>query len=152
MSSAATALSEAPAAPAPVRAADGRFPKGVSGNPAGKKPGTRNHIVELQRNLEVAIREHLAPGRVCRIVNKIAEMAENGNVHAAKLILDKLIPNATPGEDSDKDTGRTIVFKIENATVQALQQNVAASESREAVVRVETDDAIEAEFTESSGS
>lgn len=103
-----------------VRNEHGQFPKGVSGNPAGRQKGSRNHLVNLQRDLEIAVREHLRPERVLRIVNKLAEMAEGGHVGAMKLLLDKIVANAAPATDEDtQNNGRTVVFKIVNATFAA---------------------------------
>jgi hypothetical protein len=61
---------------------------------------------------------------VKRILNKLVEQAENGDVKAAKLIMDKLIPNAAP-DVGDQDAGRTVVFRIENATFAATAQHSA---------------------------
>jgi hypothetical protein len=105
------------AAPTAVRTEDGRFPKGVSGNPLGrpKKTTLRN----LQQDLEIAFREHLGVDRVKRIVNRMADMAEQGDVKAAKLIFDKLIPNATNGESDDGEKAPQVHFVITNATFAA---------------------------------
>lgn len=106
---------------APVVRDNGRFPKGVSGNPAGRPKGSRNHLVQLQQDLEIAVREHVSVERIKRIVNKVCDLAENGSISAAKLILDKVIANATPPADDAQDNGRTVVFRIENATFAAQQ-------------------------------
>lgn len=100
---------------------DGRFVKGQSGNPAGRPPNSRGTLKQLQRDMEIAIREHLGIEKVRKIVNKMAEMAELGNVAAAKLILDKVIANASDSEDAG-DNGRTVVFQIVNATFAAQQK------------------------------
>lgn len=102
---------------APARTEAGQFPKGVSGNPLGrpKKTTLRN----LQQDLEIAFREHLSVDRVKRIVNRMADMAEQGDVKAAKLIFDKLIPNAANGESDDGDNVTKVVFEIQNATFAA---------------------------------
>ena len=105
---------------APARAEDGRFPKGVSGNPLGRpKKAT---LRTLQQDLEIAFREHLSVDRVKRIVNRMADMAEQGDVKAAKLIFDKLIPNATNGESDEGDNVKKVVFEIQNATFAAQVQ------------------------------
>lgn len=105
----------------PVVRENGRFTKGHSGNPAGRPPNTKNKIANLADDLRLAVLEHVSAEKVKRIVNKIVEKAEGGDVRAAKLILDKLIPNATPGDEAS-DNGRTVVFRIENATFAAQQQ------------------------------
>lgn len=103
-------------------ASNGRWQPGQSGNPAGRKPGTKNHIVLLQRELEVAVREHLSVDRVKKIITKLADMAESGHVHAAKLLLDKMIPNAVAAAEESDESGRKVVFQIVNATFAASHQ------------------------------
>lgn len=100
-----------------TRTESGTFVKGVSGNPNGrpKKVTIRN----LTQDLEIAIREHLTVERVKKIVNRMADMAEQGNVPAAKLILDKLIANAKDGESDEGDKTPTVHFVITNATFAA---------------------------------
>jgi len=49
------AKSPTPPAPAPSRPNAGRFPKGVSGNPAGKKPGTPNRVTVVAREVAAEI-------------------------------------------------------------------------------------------------
>lgn len=117
-----------------VRGADGKFLPGASGNPGGRP--SRNKLINLQRQLEITVREHINPERVKRIINKVCEMAEGGNIHAAKLILDKLVSNASTGEETPEN-GRTVVFRIENATFAAQQKKAAPIEHN----------AVDAEFT-----
>lgn len=113
----------------PVEQNDGRWKPGQSGNPRGRP---KQSLVALQRDLEGAIRDHLTADKVKRLVNAVYDSAVGGwvgegaskkyiapNVKAAKLLLDKLIPNATDTEPGDKDAGRTVVFKIVNATFAA---------------------------------
>jgi hypothetical protein len=102
---------------APARTEAGQFVKGVSGNPLGrpKKTTLRN----LQQDMEIAFREHLSVDRVKRIVNRMADMAEQGDVKAAKLIFDKLIANASNGESDDGEKAPQVHFVITNATFAA---------------------------------
>lgn len=108
-----------------VRAEGGLWAPGTSGNPAGRPKGKKNELTELQQNLEVAVRKSLTSERVVKIITKIADMAENGDVKAAKLILDKLIPNAVAASDEDADRP-TFVIRIENATVTAQRNELDA--------------------------
>ncbi|MFQ5482603.1 MAG: DUF5681 domain-containing protein [Nitrospinaceae bacterium] len=60
------------------------FKKGASGNPAGKKPGTRHRAT--------AIAEQLLDGQVEGLVKKVVEMALEGDTVALKLCLERIIP------------------------------------------------------------
>lgn len=102
----------------------GRWVKGQSGNPNGRPKGKRNELTELQQDLEIAVRKSISSAKVVKIVEKMVEMAEQGDVKAAKLILDKVIPNATPQDDGNGDNGG-ITIRIENATLLAQQPQQA---------------------------
>lgn len=104
-----------------------RWQPGQSGNPAGKPKGTKNYIVQLQRDLEVAVREHLPIHKVGAIIDKLVKMAENGHVHAAKLLLDKIIPNAVAAQEDADNASKQIIFRIENATFAAVAKKETAA-------------------------
>lgn len=60
------------------------FQKGVSGNPSGKKPGTRNHASRLV--------EMMMAGDVEEITQKVISAAKNGDLTAARIVLDRISP------------------------------------------------------------
>ena len=60
----------------------GRWKPGESGNPSGKPPGSG----ELQR-LRAAIGEH-----VPEIINQLVNAARGGDIQAARLILERVLP------------------------------------------------------------
>jgi len=62
------------------------FQKGRSGNPTGKRPGTRHKAT--QAALE------LLGGDLAAITQECTRQAKEGNLMAVKLVLDKLIPSA----------------------------------------------------------
>lgn len=105
----------------PTPSGDGRFVKGQSGNPQGRPPNTKNKLATLRKELELAVIEHVGIEKVKRIINKVVERAEAGDMRAAKLILDKVVSNAGPGDET-AENGRTVVFRIENATFAAQHQ------------------------------
>lgn len=63
-----------------------KFKAGQSGNPTGRKPGTKNKTTQLAMLL-IPHAENL--------VNKAVELALSGDVQALKLCLDRLIPRAS---------------------------------------------------------
>jgi hypothetical protein len=120
---------------AAVRNVDGTFPTGVSGNPLGRPKGKKNQLTELKQDLEIAVRKSLPVSRITKIVEKVAEMAEAGNLRAAKLILDKVISNAKDVDDTDNKGVGGITIRIENATFAAKREQTQTP-------------ALDAEFTE----
>lgn len=61
-----------------------RFKKGQSGNPQGKPKGARNK--------STLAAEALLEGSLDKICKRVEEEALNGNMQAAKMILDRFIP------------------------------------------------------------
>ena len=100
-----------------TRGDDGRFLPGVSGNPNGRPKGKKNQITDLKQDLEIALRKHVDPEQIKNIINKMVEVAANGNVGAAKLILDKVLSNARETDDV-QDAAGGWTFVIKNVTVQ----------------------------------
>ena len=94
---------------------------GESGNPAGRPPGTRNKLITLRQKIELAVREGMSADRLSRIIAKMADMAEKGDVKAARLILDKFISSAGGDEDEAEKTQGGITIRIENATFAKTQ-------------------------------
>jgi hypothetical protein len=99
-----------------TRSEDGRFVKGVSGNDAGRPEGKKNVITGLKQDLEIAVREHLAPQTIKDIIDSMVAEALNGSVGAAKLLLDKAVSNAKDVEDVQKDSGG-FTIEIRNLTL-----------------------------------
>lgn len=114
-----------------VRDGSGRFPKGMSGNPAGRPTGRKNEIVQLKQEMELAIRSHVHPEKLKKIIEKMINKAMNGNIAAAKLIFDHFLSKATETEDAVKDSGG-ITIRIENATfkAQAEEKQIVAVEGK----------------------
>jgi hypothetical protein len=69
---------------APKQRQRGRpFAKGVSGNPAGKRPGTRNRATVAA--------EALLDGEAEALTRKAIEMAKQGDITALRLCLDRVV-------------------------------------------------------------
>ena len=62
----------------------GQFTKGVSGNPSGRPPGSRNHATVLM--------ECLLEGQAEQLTQKVIEMALAGDITALRLCLERIIP------------------------------------------------------------
>jgi hypothetical protein len=94
----------------------GMWLPGQSGNPAGRPKGAKGHLAQLKRELEIAVRDNLNPKVVRAILERMAEQAMAGDVKAAKLILDKVLTNATDAEEA-AEGGGTFVFQVKNLTL-----------------------------------
>src|SRR6516164_3173674 len=77
------------------RDAQGRFRRGCSGNPAGKKPGTRNRATTLK--------EALRDGEGATVARVVIDKALAGDAIAARFLLERLQP---------KPRGRPIHLEI----------------------------------------
>lgn len=106
-----------------IRDLGGRFVKGQSGNPNGRPLGAKSRITKLKLSMEEALRQGLDPKDFKDIIRSMIEEAKGGNVQAAKLILDKVMPNARSEDESTEGDNR-IVIKIENFTPQSLEKEV----------------------------
>jgi hypothetical protein len=94
----------------------GQWAPGQSGNPNGRPKGRKNHLVELKRELEIAVRDNLDPKSIREILVVMTAQAMAGDVRAAKLILDKVLSNAGEGEET-QEAGNTFVFQVKNLTL-----------------------------------
>lgn len=103
-----------------VRSEAGTFLPGTSGNLKGRPKGKKNEITELKQDLEIAIRKNLSNTDISAIVQSMLMKALEGNVGAAKLILDKVLSNAREAEDV-QDTSGGLKIIIENATLDFLK-------------------------------
>lgn len=78
-----------------------KFKPGQSGNPAGRKPGSKSHV---SRELEKIVKA--GGGRVARaIAQKLTAMTLQGNTQAAKLLLDRLEGRVSSAEELSKLSG-----------------------------------------------
>jgi hypothetical protein len=67
-----------------TRHANGRFRKGFSGNPAGAPHGSRNRATILA--------ERLLQSDIEDVCNAVVATAKNGDMTAAKIIIERLVP------------------------------------------------------------
>lgn len=132
--------------PAVPRTSKGQFVQGHSGNPTGVAlDGLRvkQKIVALKENLELAIRQGpLNADRVCRVINKMIELAEKGDVKAAKLVVALAVSGAGVNNEDNSKAPAAIKIVVENATFKSAAVVGTATPS------VKVTEAIDAEFTE----
>lgn len=77
-------MAENPQQMQPRRGRGRPFVKGQSGNPAGKRPGTRSRITLLA--------EKLMENEATEVVRTVIDAAKAGDMTAARLILDRIAP------------------------------------------------------------
>jgi hypothetical protein len=78
-----------------------KFMKGASGNPAGRKPGSKAHV---SRELEKIVK---AGGVAKQIAQKLVDLTLAGNTQAAKLVFDRLEGRVATAEELAKLYGGT---------------------------------------------
>lgn len=106
-----------------IRTSDGRFVKGVSGNPNGRPLGAKSRITRLKMTMEEALRQGLNPKDFQAIIDAMVSEAKAGNVQAAKLVLDKVMSNART-DDEAGDGDNRITIRIENFTPPRIEKDV----------------------------
>ena len=87
-----------------------QFQKGQSGNPAGRPRGARNRTTILMQNL--------LAGRAEAIGQKLIELAENGDIAAIRICMDRLAPTRRDGP-----------VEVELPPIETPADSVAAAET-----------------------
>ena len=96
-----------------------QFQKGESGNPGGRPRGSRNRTTILMQDL--------LAGRAEAIGQKLVELAENGDIAAIRICMERLAP---AGKDEPVDIGLPPIEKPADsvAAAQAIVAAVAAGD------------------------
>jgi len=97
-----------------IRASDGTFVKGVSGNPVGRPKGSKNRITLLKMQAEESWRERNST-KLDAVLDQILEDALDGDKSARKMIFDALISKANVQED--KAAGNKQEIKVHRMVV-----------------------------------
>jgi hypothetical protein len=114
-----------------VRDVNGRFMPGQSGNPVGKKPGTRNRATLLAEALRDG--EGEAAARI------VIDKALAGDAVAARFLVDRLTPRPRGRAialDLPADAGARDVLAASNATVAAMASGEITPDEALTVTRV----------------
>ena len=94
-----------------VRAEDGKFLKGHSGNPAGRPVGSKNRVNILKLSLEENFREGNFE-KIGQILNSVVQDAIEGDKAARKLVWDACISKANLSEEKEgRDNAPQIVIR-----------------------------------------
>ena len=117
--------------PSSTRGANGRFLPGRSGNPAGKKPGTRNRAT--------ALRAALAEGDERAAARVVIDKALAGDAVAARFIVGRLFPCPRGREirlDLPDGEKAADVLAASNATIAAMAAGEITPDEALTVTRV----------------
>lgn len=97
-----------------IRAEDGTFLPGKSGNPAGRPKGSKNKITLLKQELETELREQAAP-QMKEVLAKAFELAQAGDRSMIKLLLElHMSKNAHVEAQNAADRVEIKIGKVEN--------------------------------------
>lgn len=86
-----------------------KFPKGQSGNPAGRPKGSKNKITLMKLALEGELRAQLKP-HMADILLMAIEMAKKGDTGMIKLLIDKTVPTTKAGDDEAPAKEKVQIF------------------------------------------
>jgi hypothetical protein len=114
-----------------LRDANGRFLPGQSGNPGGKKPGTRNRATLL--------RAALCEGEDKTVARIVINRAKAGDAVAARFILGMLCPRPRGRAielDLPKGAGAGDVLAVFDATVRAMAAGEITPDEAVSITRV----------------
>jgi hypothetical protein len=116
-----------------VRADNGTWLPGQSGNPAGRIKGARNRLTIERLALETALREYIAnPDNLLklklgidRILNIAVYSVEDKNAVAAfKILADKVLTAPKDSGEQEQNTPHSVTVVIENMTTVPKKVNV----------------------------
>jgi hypothetical protein len=108
----------------PVVSNDTRWKPGQSGNPAGRKPGSKNYVTQQRLAMEAALRDYMhTPTRrakIMKLIDRVLDVGLTGEdknaVAAAKIIFDKVLGSVKQDDDASSKAPPKVVVVIENAT------------------------------------
>lgn len=96
----------------------GRFVAGTSGNPAGRPVGSKNRVTNLKNEMEEYLRQGADKDKLKKVLEKMVELASEGSVGAAKLVMDKFMSGAATGDEANSGN-REVRVVIENLSGRA---------------------------------
>ena len=91
----------------PKRDRLGRFPKGVSGNPTGKRPGTLGPMAKVR---EMLVKDMVKDVR--DVLKAVLKQAKDGCTTSQKMILDRVYPAIRPMEGPSSGGAETPIINI----------------------------------------
>ena len=83
-----------------VKAPNGRFVKGVSGNPLGRPIGSKNKITLMKLALEEAFRDDSFE-EVLEVLQMVVKQAKDGDKSSQKLVWDSAVSRGAGSQDKD---------------------------------------------------
>ena len=96
-----------------VRTAEGKFVKGVSGNPAGRPKGSKNKITLLKMQAEEALREDNHE-TMLKVAQLIVAQALEGDRASQKLVWDALVSKGGASDEKDAKSQQRIQVNTMN--------------------------------------
>lgn len=112
--------------------------KGLSGNPAGKKPGTKNKLT-LYREAVLMKQEKKMLQEFPEIIGVLMQKAKEGDMTAMKLYLERVMAAKRVAEENEEKGGQQINIVIQGAKASKIMGKTIEAEF-EAVGEYELED------------
>lgn len=111
----------------------GRFPKGVSGNPAGRPKGSKNRVTMLKLMAEEAVREG-SQDKMLQVARLIIEQALDGDRDSQKLVWNSIMSKGVADNNA--------------AAKDSVQITITSTEPPKAATVIDPDEAEEADYAD----
>ena len=104
--------------------------KGLSGNPAGKKPGTKNKLT-LYREAVLMKQEKKMLQEFPEIIGVLMQKAKEGDMTAMKLYLERVMAAKRVAEENEEKGGQQINIVIQGAKASKIMGKTIEAEFAE---------------------
>lgn len=114
----------------PERRLPGGWKKGISGNPQGKKPGTKNKLT-LYREAVLMKQEKKLLDNLPQVLDVIIEKAKQGDMVATKLYLERVMAAKRVADEQEEKGSTTINIVVEGARASKIMGKTIEAEFEE---------------------
>lgn len=111
----------------PERRLPGGWKKGISGNPQGKKPGTKNKLT-LYREAVLMKQEKKLLDNLPQVLDVVIQKAKDGDLVATRLFLDRVMAAKRIADEQEEKGNTTINIVVEGAKASKIMGKTIEAE------------------------